>query len=62
MGARAREAALAFAKDRRDEDIGVVLLTDIREIFNARGVDRISSEALVCVSLSTPRRGRSGAV
>ena len=51
-GARAREAALAFTKDKRDEDIGVVLLTDIRKTFNARGVDRISSEALVAALIA----------
>jgi hypothetical protein len=46
-GALAREAAVAFAKDRRDEDAVVALLYDCRDVFDARGVDRIGSRALV---------------
>jgi len=46
-GGLAREAAVAFAQAYRDEDIVVILLRDIREIFDARGVDRLSSKALV---------------
>jgi uncharacterized protein DUF3631 len=46
-GRLARAAAVVFAKAYRDEDIVVILLGDIREIFNARGVDRLHSQALV---------------
>jgi hypothetical protein len=46
-GQRAREAAIAFAHSRRDEDIGVVMLEDIRETFNAPWVDRLLGKALV---------------
>src|SRR5262245_36654929 len=46
-GSLAREAAVAFARGYRDEDIVVILLRDIREIFDARGVDRLSSRTLV---------------
>src|SRR5262249_17039789 len=31
----------------RDEDVVVILLGDIREIFNVRGVDRLPSKTLV---------------
>jgi hypothetical protein len=46
-GKFAREAALALTKDRPDEDPGVRLLTDIRDIFNQLKVDRIASSALI---------------
>jgi hypothetical protein len=46
-GEAARAAAIALSADRPDEDPGVVLLHDIRTIFNAWGVDRIASAALV---------------
>jgi hypothetical protein len=46
-GTTAREAAIAFSKGFGDEDIAVALLRDIRDIFSAGGVDRLSSEALV---------------
>jgi hypothetical protein len=45
-GERARAAAVAF-KTGRDEDTGILLLEDIKEIFNTRGVDRIKSQDLV---------------
>jgi hypothetical protein len=48
-GAEAREAAIAFCEDHHDEDIGVVLLGDIRtvfNVFNSRGVNRIGSKEL----------------
>jgi hypothetical protein len=45
-GAAAREAALALSQGT-DEDIGVMLLEDIRDIFDERGVDRITSAELV---------------
>jgi hypothetical protein len=46
-GALAREAAIAFAQDHREEDIVVVLLRDIREVFDTRGADRITGKALL---------------
>jgi hypothetical protein len=46
-GALAREAALAFAKIEHDEDAVVILLRDIRDMFDAHGVDRIKSRELV---------------
>jgi Protein of unknown function (DUF3631) len=46
-GEDARAAAVALSADRPDEDAGVVLLTDIRTIFQARNVDRIGSAALI---------------
>jgi hypothetical protein len=45
-GTRAREAAIAFCRGRQDEDPGVLLLCDIREIFN-RGADQLASKVLV---------------
>jgi hypothetical protein len=46
-GEDARAAAVALSADRPNEDAGVVLLTDIRTIFQARKVDRIASAALI---------------
>jgi hypothetical protein len=46
-GEAARSAAVALCADRPDEDPGVVLLADIRTVFQARGVDRITSVALI---------------
>jgi hypothetical protein len=46
-GALAREAAVAFIKDRRDEDAVVILLKDVREVFDAHRVDRLRSRDLV---------------
>ena len=37
----------ALCANRPDEDPGVVLLADIRTVFQARGVDRITSVALI---------------
>jgi hypothetical protein len=50
-GDEARAAALELSANRLDEDPGVVLLTDIRSVFLARGVDRITSAALVAALL-----------
>jgi hypothetical protein len=44
---RARAAAVHFARAYRDEDIIITLLRDIRKVFDALGIDRITSEALV---------------
>jgi hypothetical protein len=42
---RAREAAVIFAGEHQDEDAAVVLLRDIRDIFDGRGVNRLPSGA-----------------
>jgi Protein of unknown function (DUF3631) len=44
--ARARAAALALADAREDDSAGVRLLADIRAIFAAQDVDRVSSATL----------------
>jgi hypothetical protein len=46
-GTLAREAAVAFARGDHDDDIAVILLRHIREVFDARDVDRIGSKDLV---------------
>jgi Protein of unknown function (DUF3631) len=46
-GEAARATAVALCADRPDEDAAVTLLWDIRTVFQARGVDRIASAALV---------------
>ena len=46
-GAKAREAAIEFSRAHHDEDAAIVLLADIRTIFNDLGIDRISSAKLV---------------
>jgi hypothetical protein len=43
----ARDAAERFARDYYDEDIAVLLLQDIRQVFDARSVDRLFSKDLV---------------
>ena len=45
--ALAREAAIAFARTDRDEDVAVTLLHHIREVFDASLVDRIASKLLI---------------
>ena len=44
---RARDAARTFARTYHDEDAGVVLLEDLRAIFDRTGADRDTSEALI---------------
>jgi len=44
---RAREAALSWAGEHHDEDAAVVLLRDIRDIFDRLGLDRLPSQTLV---------------
>jgi hypothetical protein len=46
---RARHAAVELSANRREEEdsLGVQLLRDIREVFRMRGLDEISSSALV---------------
>jgi hypothetical protein len=46
-GEAARAAAVALSVNRLDEDPGVILLGDIRTVFDTLGVDRITSAALV---------------
>jgi hypothetical protein len=44
---RAREAAVAWPGLHHDEDTAVVLLRDIRAIFDARGLDRLPSKTML---------------
>jgi Protein of unknown function (DUF3631) len=46
-GRIARATALFFAKDYREEDVAVLLLYSIREIFDASGADRLTGKALL---------------
>jgi hypothetical protein len=46
-GASARQAAVAMSRDHQDEDYEVMLLEDLRRIFDGHGVDRLASEVLV---------------
>jgi hypothetical protein len=45
-GGLARDAAVALTKTRPDEDPTIILLTDIRNIFDQQKVDRLSSHML----------------
>jgi Protein of unknown function (DUF3631) len=47
----AREAAVMFAHAYQDEDAGVVLLSDIRDIFNRTAADRMVSVDLIAALL-----------
>jgi hypothetical protein len=48
QGDAAREAAVAFAsKARHDDDPGVILLHNIRALFDGRQVDRLASGAII---------------
>jgi hypothetical protein len=47
IGRIARAAAVAFAQEYRDEDWVVILLHDIRKVFDARGIDRIHGKTLL---------------
>lgn len=46
-GALARQAAIHFGKAWHEQDVVVVLLGDIRKVFDARDVDRLNSKLLV---------------
>ena len=46
-GKAAREAAVILAHIYHDEDAGVVLLSDVRDIFDRAAADRMTSETLV---------------
>jgi hypothetical protein len=43
----AREAAISLTCGYQEEDVGVILLSDIRSVFNTRGVDRMFRKALL---------------
>jgi hypothetical protein len=44
---RIRQAAVALSVNRLDEDPSIILLSDIRTVFDTLGVDRITSAALI---------------
>jgi hypothetical protein len=47
-GKAAREAAVTLSKAHQDEDVGVTLLSDIRDVFDRwPTVDRLASTVLV---------------
>jgi hypothetical protein len=46
-GQRVREALIRLSRRYRDEDLLVILLRDIRTVFDAKGIDRIRSTELV---------------
>jgi hypothetical protein len=47
MGEEAREAAVAFARAFQDADVRILALIDIRRVFDANDVDRMTSKALL---------------
>jgi len=54
-GKRAREAAVAMSKTHQDEDFAVLLLSDIRDIFNRHPtVDRLASAVVVAELCELP--------
>ena len=55
----AREAAVTFAHGYHDEDAGVVLLSDIRDIFGRTGADRMTSVDLIAALLDIEESGWS---
>jgi hypothetical protein len=58
-GKLARETAVTFARSYHDEDIGVILLSDIRDIFNRTGADRMTSVDLIAALLDVEESGWS---
>jgi len=46
-GRIARLTAVHFAKDWREEDVPILLLKSIREVFDTLGIDRITGKALL---------------
>ncbi|WP_172899873.1 DUF3631 domain-containing protein [Bradyrhizobium erythrophlei] len=46
-GERAREAMLIMAREYQDADVKILLLDDIRRVFDARAVDRLPSKVLL---------------
>ena len=55
----AREAAITFAHAYHDEDAGVVLLSDIRDIFNRTSAERMASFDLIAALLDVEESGWS---
>src|SRR5262249_57884476 len=56
-GGIGRTPAVLSAKDRREEDVIVILLRDIRTVFDTRGIDRISHKALLAALLELEEAG-----
>jgi hypothetical protein len=46
-GEQAREAMIVFAREYQDADAKILLLTDIRKVFDACGLDRLPSQVLL---------------
>ena len=46
-GTQAREAMVIFAREFQDADVKILLLSDIRKVFNAHSVDRLPSKTLL---------------
>jgi Protein of unknown function (DUF3631) len=46
-GAQAREAMVHFAREFQDADVKILLLSDIRKVFNAHAVERLPSKTLL---------------
>jgi Protein of unknown function (DUF3631) len=46
-GEQAREAMIAFAREHQDADAKILLLSDIRRVFDAHNVNRIASKVLL---------------
>lgn len=55
----AREAAITFAHAYHDEDAGVILLSDTRDIFNRTSADRMASIDLIRALLDIEESGWS---
>ena len=55
----AREAAVTFAHAFHDEDAGVILLADLRTIFNRTAADRMASVDLITALLEIEESGWS---
>jgi Protein of unknown function (DUF3631) len=58
-GGVARETAVTFAHAYHDEDVGVVLLSDLRDIFNRTSADRMTSIDLIATLLDIEESGWS---
>lgn len=58
-GKLARETAMTFAHAHHDEDAGVILLSDIRSIFNRTAADRMTSVDLITALLDIEESGWS---
>jgi hypothetical protein len=58
-GKIARETAVSFARAYHDEDAGVILLSDIRDIFNRTTADRMPSIHLITALLDIEESGWS---